>query len=236
VSRQSWSAGSYANQNIVAQQPGGALSNEIVVVLTMDMIGWDSDSSPRMELHTRTSGSPGYASDLALAALFTNVVASYGLSAQVTPLILADGVDYSDHWSFWDHGFSAILAIEDDADFTPYYHTASDALTTINFAYFTALTKAMAGTLAHLAGPAGRSGVDVVQLSMYGRQAARWASALLWPGIRRRPPKPRQTDLIKRGPIQPLFPRVSASLPRPTPRRWPLMYVPPIASAYFPEV
>ena len=60
----------------------------------------------------------------------------------------------SDNKSFWDEGYPSILAIEDyiGGDFTPYYHTVNDRLSTLNMAYFTEFTKAAIGTFAHMAG------------------------------------------------------------------------------------
>jgi hypothetical protein len=81
-------------------------------------------------------------------------VNAYGLASALDPQIKAGGYDESDHSSFWDRGFAAIFAIEDDwNDFNPYYHTANDQLSHLNLSYFSAFVKASVGTAAHLAGP-----------------------------------------------------------------------------------
>lgn len=67
--------------------------------------------------------------------------------------IVSSGAGASDHASFWNRGYSAILLIEDD--FNEYYHTANDTLANLNMTYFTNNVKASVGTLAHLAIPAG---------------------------------------------------------------------------------
>jgi Zn-dependent M28 family amino/carboxypeptidase len=130
-----------------------ANGENIVAVYNMDMIAYDALNGPTLRLHTRTTGNPGYAGDVAIAGVFTNVVASYGLN--LTPIIDADSENRSDHSSFWDVGYAAILAIEDDAssggDFNPYYHTINDSLANINLTYFTNYVKASVGTAAHLA-------------------------------------------------------------------------------------
>ena len=45
----------------------------------------------------------------------------------LSPLITPDGSDEDDAFPFWDNGYPAIFAIEDDGavedDFNPYYHT-----------------------------------------------------------------------------------------------------------------
>ncbi len=129
--------------------------DNIVAVYNLDMIAWNAVDGPTLRLHTRTTGNPGYAADLAIAGVFTNVVQAYGLSGVLTPIITADGDDGSDHWSFWDCGYPAIMAIEDDYDDfnDAYYHTANDSLNHINLTYFTNFVKASVGTAAHLARP-----------------------------------------------------------------------------------
>jgi len=107
---------------------------------------------PTLRIHTRTTGNPGYAGDLAIAGVFTNVVSAYGLTSSLTPIISADGESASDHSSFWGEGYAAILAIEDDYnDFNDYYHSSQDTMAHCNFAYYTAYVKASVGTAAHLA-------------------------------------------------------------------------------------
>lgn len=131
-----------------------AAGDNIVAVYNMDMIAWDSVDGPTLRLHTRTPSSPGYAADTAIATTFADVVQTYGLAASLTPIIDADGITASDHASFWNHGWAAILAIEDDEDdFNTHYHQPTDLRQALNMAYFTAYVKASVGTAAHLALP-----------------------------------------------------------------------------------
>ena len=60
----------------------------------------------------------------------------------------------SDHNSFWDYGFTSILAIEDDihGDFNPYYHRPTDTPAHTDPVYFTDFVKASIGTFAHMTG------------------------------------------------------------------------------------
>lgn len=141
--------GSAAYANTVA-----AAGDNIVAVYDIDMIAWDNVGSPTLRLHTRTTSNPGYAGDLAIAGVFTNVVSAYGLSGNLVPIIDPDGLAFSDNSSFWNKGYPAILAMEDDVDdFNAYYHTINDNLTHINLTYFTNFVKASIGTAAHLAQP-----------------------------------------------------------------------------------
>jgi hypothetical protein len=63
---------------------------------------------------------------------------------------------WSDHASFWDEGYPALLAIE-TAD-NPYYHWETDTIDTLDFGYFTQTTRAALAVLAELAQPV-RAGV-----------------------------------------------------------------------------
>ncbi len=128
--------------------------DNIVAVYNMDMMAYDAAGGPVMRLHTRYSSSPGYADDLAIANTFVDVVNTYGLDSVLSPVINSDNESRSDHKSFWDNGYPGILTIEDHMnDMTPYYHTTSDRVSTVNMVYLTNIIKASVGTAAHLAGP-----------------------------------------------------------------------------------
>ncbi len=60
---------------------------------------------------------------------------------------------YSDHASFWDTGYAALLAIEDEPLRNPYYHTIGDTLDTLNLDFCAQATKAALATTAILAQP-----------------------------------------------------------------------------------
>jgi hypothetical protein len=131
-----------------------AAGENVVAVYNMDMIAWDKKNGPTLRLHTRTTWDPGYPADLAIANLFGDVLNAYSLSASLTPIITADSENASDHASFWNKGYPAILAIEDDYnDFNTFSHTVNDTLSRLNLTYFTNYVKASVGTVAHLAGP-----------------------------------------------------------------------------------
>ncbi len=124
-----------------------AAGRNIAGVINLDMIGYDSDATPDIDLYARSTV-PG---SVTLTHVLSDVVGLYELD--LVPEIFVDVTlgNYSDNRSFWDYGYAAFLAIEDDDDFTPYYHTPSDTLATLNMAYMTDFTRAAVGTLAHLA-------------------------------------------------------------------------------------
>jgi len=142
-----WLLGSTAYSDLVYQS-----GDNIVAVYNMDMLGTDNVGEPYLRLHTRTTSNPGYAGDLAIANTFIDVVNTYGLNNDLSPIVDADGITQSDHSPFWSNGYSAILGIEDDQnDISPYYHSTSDTVSTLNMTYFTNFGKASVGTAAHLA-------------------------------------------------------------------------------------
>jgi hypothetical protein len=121
-----------------------AAQQRILGVINLDMIAY-ADAMPE-DLSLIVNGGSGWLADLFLAA-----GANYGPVAgakTVDPSII-----YSDHSPFWDHGYPALLAIEDYPLHNPYYHQTSDTLDKLNMDFFTASTRAAAGLLAELAQP-----------------------------------------------------------------------------------
>jgi hypothetical protein len=120
----------------------------IAGALNLDMIAWSSTgSSPDIELHA-TSSLPA---TLAQAQLFASVIDAYDLD--LVPNIIPNGIGASDHASFWQYGYPAILGIERyNGDFNPYYHTVNDRLSILNMAYFTEFVRASLATFVHLSG------------------------------------------------------------------------------------
>ena len=113
----------------------------VLGVLNLDMIAWNTpQSSPDIDLIGNTS-IPG---SMELANLFAAVVATYNL--ELVPQVRSSKRADSDHYSFWQYGYSAILGIEDEADFNPYYHSSGDLLNRLNADYFTQFVKAAVGT------------------------------------------------------------------------------------------
>ncbi len=122
-----------------------ALNGEdILGVINMDMIAWDSDNDGIVNLHTRSVGT-----SLELADKMIEVNNQYNIDLVID--IYNPGSTYSDHASFWSNGFGAILLIEDDNDFNNYYHTTNDLISYFNIPYFYKSAKLSYATLASLA-------------------------------------------------------------------------------------
>ena len=127
-----------------AQQAANA-NDSILGVLNMDMIAWDSNNDSVAELHVRST-----ANSMDLKDKMVEVNAAYNIGVNLS--IINPGLTASDHASFWNNGFGAILLIEQYyGDFNNYYHTTSDKLLYFNLPYFHKLSRLTIATLATLA-------------------------------------------------------------------------------------
>ncbi len=123
----------------------------ILGVINLDMIAFNTaGSAATMEMDIRSG--PEGVKDQALSTMITGVIQAYQLN--LIPLVYASNDDGSDQYSFWVSGFPALLMIEDWDNHTPHYHKTTDRISTLDFAYFAEMTKAVVGAAAHLARPA----------------------------------------------------------------------------------
>ena len=134
--------------NAYAQQAYNTGEN-IAGYLNLDMIAWNTGgSNPNIDLHTNSS----LPATLSLAQLFSDVITAYSLD--LNPEIISNGTGFSDHASFWQYGYTSILAIEDyygTGDFNPYYHTVNDDMTNFqDWPYYLDFVKASLATFVHM--------------------------------------------------------------------------------------
>lgn len=118
--------------------------DSILGVLNLDMIAYDGNNDGKFEIHTRSVGN-----SLELKDEILDINTTYNIG--IVPIIKNPGSTYSDHASFWSKGYGAILLIEDNNDFHPYYHTINDKVQTFNVPYFHKMSKLAIGTLTKLA-------------------------------------------------------------------------------------
>ena len=116
----------------------------IVGVINLDMIAY-ANAMPE-DLQVIVNPASGWLADRFLVS-----AANYGVLG-ATKTVDASFV-YSDHAPFWDSGYPALLAIEDDPLTNPYYHKTTDTLDKLNLEFFTSATRASVGLLAELAQP-----------------------------------------------------------------------------------
>jgi len=121
-----------------------AAGDRILGVINLDMIAY-ADAMPE-DLQIIVNQDSTWLADLFLAA-----GSHYGVVGG-TKTVDASFV-YSDHAPFWDNGYPALLAIEDEPLTNPYYHRTTDTLDKLNLDFFTSATRTSIGLLAELAQP-----------------------------------------------------------------------------------
>ena len=106
-----------------------AAGEDIQAVLNADMIGWQGNGTPNPEnLDVNYNTSSAW-----LGTLLNQVAADYPVGIPVNAF-LCNSMAYSDHYPFWQQGFSAVCAITDNEDFCgqpgnyPYYHYSTDTI------------------------------------------------------------------------------------------------------------
>jgi hypothetical protein len=123
---------------------------DIVAMVNLDMIGYLAPGDD-LDVDVVSNAASAWLSDRAMA-----VAADYVPETPAVDGSLPSG-RWSDHMSFWDHGYPAILLWEDTGDSSPYIHTAAD---TIGLSYnhpglAEQTTKIVVALLAELAAPIG---------------------------------------------------------------------------------
>ncbi|PKP02849.1 MAG: hypothetical protein CVU14_02785 [Bacteroidetes bacterium HGW-Bacteroidetes-9] len=115
-----------------AQQQG----HQIIGVLNLDMIAWDSDNDYTYTIATNE-----------ISQAFTNdfITTTGYYQPQFNHNYYF--TEASDHASFWEYGYPAMLAIEDWYDFNDFYHTPNDDINILNMEYYVAFVRASLANL-----------------------------------------------------------------------------------------
>jgi hypothetical protein len=116
--------------------------DSIVCGLNFDMIGYDGNNDGKNWVVTNTASEP-------LANDYISAMKTY-----VPTLVPEKHIDLtanSDHASFWTRGYKAFMDIEDENDFTPYYHTINDKFNTLNIPFFRNLVRTAIAALTSFA-------------------------------------------------------------------------------------
>lgn len=128
----------YANQAATA-------GDSILGVINIDMIAYDSNNDGVCNVHNRAVGS-----SVQLYQKMVEVNSQYGINLNIVSK--NPGITASDHASFWNKGYGAILLIEnDDTDFNSYYHSVNDLVQYFNQPYYTKMSKLAIATFATFA-------------------------------------------------------------------------------------
>ena len=122
-----------------------AAGERIIGVINLDMIGYADALPEDLDLIVNPL-SEWLAERLRLAA------GTYaGLTTKKT---VTASANYSDHAPFWDRGYPALLAIEDQPLHNPFYHRTTDTAEKLNEGFLAASTRGCLALLAELAQPA----------------------------------------------------------------------------------
>ncbi len=130
---------------------GGMAANDAPIrgVINMDAIAYDGNGDTRARIHTRP-----IANSLELADSVFAVKDHYGIDLDL--LLTNPGATYSDHASFWNNDYGAILVIEEfTGDGNPFYHTPNDRVEHFDVPYYEKLAKLSIATTATIAVPMG---------------------------------------------------------------------------------
>ncbi len=106
-----------------------ASGDSILGVVNMDMIAWDSNNDNICNIHTADVGITHEIYDK-----MVELNSQYNVGLNIVEVYPQE--PYSDHASFIENGYAAVLLIEDDNDFNAYYHTTNDLLAHYNIPYF----------------------------------------------------------------------------------------------------
>ncbi|MGJ5642575.1 M28 family peptidase [Formosa sp. S-31] len=136
----------YAKQAKVA-------NTDILGVYNLDMIAYDGDKDQSFDIDVRQAdeGSQGMRNDI------MTVLNSYSFKLNANTVI--PGTELSDHSSFWNQGYPAVLVGEawSEEDEHPEYHSERDRVSLFNQQYFHEITKL---SLAYIATKAGLQSVS----------------------------------------------------------------------------
>ena len=127
-----------------------AAGESIVGMVAADMLAYNAGSGV-LGLHTRESGAAGQPGDRAIAQQFIDVASTYAITG-AKPTLFADGNYWSDHQPFWDHGYPAIMVVQDFDQFDPRNHTPEDTVSHFVWPYYVGATKVLLGAVASEAG------------------------------------------------------------------------------------
>lgn len=143
-----------------------SLGEEIRAAMILDGLGYFSDE-PGSQVYP-LPGFSGLYSDRADFIGFVTRLRDLGLLRKATkgfrshdlfPVQAAalpgfiPGVNWSDHWSFWQHGYSAFLVTDTLPFRDPDYHSAADTPERLNYRHMARITHALAETIETLSEP-----------------------------------------------------------------------------------
>ena len=140
-----------------------ARGENIVAMFSLETIGYFSDG-PRSQrypfplgfFYPSTGNFLAFVSSLGSRPLLHQALASFRRHAEfpsegVAAPAFIPGVDWSDHWSFWDEGYPALMVTDTAPYRYPQYHTAADTPDRVDFDRLARVVSGLRATLRELA-------------------------------------------------------------------------------------
>ncbi len=137
--------------------------DHVVAMLSLETMGYFDDAPgsqaypfPLSAFYPDVGNFIGFVGDLSSRALVHDVVAAFREVAEIPSEGAAlpsgiPGVGWSDHWSFWQAGFPAVM-VTDTAPFRyPHYHEPSDTPDKVDHARLAVVTDGLHHVIRHLA-------------------------------------------------------------------------------------
>ncbi len=115
-------------------------NDSIIGVINLDMTAYDANNDGIVDVHSNN-----VANTSQIANEWINNIYQYGIA--LTPRMVTSQ-PYSDHYSFHQKNYGAILAIEYDLEFNPRYHTVNDKFQYLNMNYAHKIAQVTAATAA----------------------------------------------------------------------------------------
>ena len=162
-----WSKTEYMGSTVHAKSLARD-GREVAAMLSLETIGWYSDAPnsqrypfPLSLFYPSTGNFIGFVANLGSRSLMHRVIASFrrnvafpseGAAAPAS----IPGIDWSDHWSYWQFGWPALM-VTDTAPFRyPHYHTMQDTPDKLDYDRLARVVTGLEGVLRELIAPGPR--------------------------------------------------------------------------------
>ena len=139
-----------------------ARGDDLKIVMSLETLGYYTDEPQSQKyppllavLYPSTGNFIGFVSNVESRQQLTDTVKIFRKHCKVDAQIAAlpgdlKGVGWSDHWSFWQEGYSGIM-VTDTAPFRyPHYHEATDTIDKIEFVRYSQVVDGLAKTVTDL--------------------------------------------------------------------------------------
>ena len=140
-----------------------ARGEKIVAMFSLETIGWYSDRAgsqhypfPLSFFYPTTGNFLAFVSNLTSRPLLHEALASFRRHAAfpsegVAAPAFIPGVDWSDHWPFWQEGYPALMVTDTAPYRYPHYHTAQDTPDKVDYERLARVITGLYGMLRELA-------------------------------------------------------------------------------------